>query len=125
MDFIDIDPSKLSAPVSLAIALVIIGRALKCSPIKDWLIPWICLLLGAIGLPLLAGKWDANNIVGGLIVAGAVVGLWATTRQSLVKRVQDAGGVVNPLVGAILGKSDSAKEPARELTENNIDKTGE
>lgn len=106
MDFIDIN--QLPTPVLLGTALIIISRAVKAIPgIRDWLIPWICLILGSIGLPLLTNKWDAANVIGGLIIGGSVVGLYSVAKQTLVSRVEDAGGEAHPAFKSLLGVPQS------------------
>ena len=102
MEFINVD--QMPTPLLLGAALIIISRAIKAIPqIPDWVIPWTCLVLGSIGLPLLMGKWDAGNVVGGLIIGGSVVGLYATAKQTLVNRVEDADGEVHPVVKSLFG----------------------
>ena len=54
-------------------ALYIIGMILKSTPkIKDWLIPYILLVLGISGATLLLGL-SVQSVIQGILVSGAAV----------------------------------------------------
>lgn len=74
MDFTSylIDKMLVLVPV-----LYIIGMMIKSTPkVKDWLIPWIILvlgLIGAVGIGITAGIPIVDAIIQGILVAGVTV----------------------------------------------------
>jgi ABC-type branched-subunit amino acid transport system permease subunit len=57
--------------------LYIIGMVIKNTPnVKDWLIPWIILILGvvaAVAIGLTTGMTVVDSIIQGVLVAGVTV----------------------------------------------------
>ncbi|MDD6771863.1 phage holin family protein [Inconstantimicrobium porci] len=71
MDLLQFVPTDL---MILIPALYIIGMFLKSTPkVKDWTIPWILLALGILGAVLLRKDFSINEIIEGIICAGASV----------------------------------------------------
>lgn len=71
MDFIKFVPSDL---LILIPALYIVGMFIKSTPkVINWTIPWILLILGICGAALLQRNFSINQIIEGIICAGAAV----------------------------------------------------
>lgn len=70
MDFLNyiIDKALVLIPV-----LLIIGQIIKMIPnAKDWIIPWVLLVLGVVMSCLMMG-WGVDGVIQGVLVAGAAV----------------------------------------------------
>lgn len=71
MDLLQFVPTDLLIMIP---ALYVIGMFMKSTPkVKDWTIPWILLALGILGAILLRKQFSANEIIEGIICAGASV----------------------------------------------------
>lgn len=71
MDLIKFVPEQL---MILVAGIFIIGIFLKKTPkIKDWLIPWILIVLGVIGSITLNKDISATSVIQGVICVGAAV----------------------------------------------------
>jgi hypothetical protein len=64
----------------LVAVVMILMRAVKASPIVDWLIPFIAFLVGAIGACLVGG-WSAENVLKGIFLGASAVGLHQSGKQ--------------------------------------------
>ena len=83
---------QLSPPVALLIAINMLGYALKRSPVRSDLIPFIALTAGAVAYPFVArdNPVAANslgmNVIIGFCIGGASVGLHQGVRSILNMR---------------------------------------
>jgi hypothetical protein len=112
-----IDPNSLGTAAALAIVITVVGRAVKMLPsIPDWVIPWVALVMGGVGYPFLQRTWTPMAIIGGIIIGATVVGLYSTSKQTMVTRVEDAGNTVSPTVAAVFGSKTepTATEPKKD-----------
>jgi hypothetical protein len=84
---------ELSPPILLALALNLVGYALRQSPVPNWLIPFLLMLIGAGTAPFLfTGPGTmAQRILQGLVLGGFAVGLNQAWRQATQGRSADTG----------------------------------
>jgi hypothetical protein len=87
----------------LAVAIIILGRLIRLTPLKDWCIPWICVIAGSLGYPLIQSNWNWVTIIRGLIIGATSIGLYALTKQTLINRLEDANKPVSILIKSIMG----------------------
>ena len=89
------DLLQLSPPIALALALNLVGMALKKSPVANWLIPWALIALGAIVFPWISDYSKINfqcrnpmvlNSIYGATIGGLAVGLHGGIRSFLEQR---------------------------------------
>ena len=82
--------TQLSPPAALALALYFVGKALKKSPVADWLIPFLLPLCVALVFPFLAETANVSytvkspamfNAVVGFCIGGASVAVDQAVRQ--------------------------------------------
>lgn len=87
-----VDFSQLSPPIALALALNLLGMALKRSPMPSWGIPTVLPLLGGVAYPFIAetGKvsFECRNpdvllAIYGVVIGAGAVGLNQAVRQFL------------------------------------------
>jgi hypothetical protein len=85
-----IDILKMSPPMLLALALTVVGKGLKRSPIADWTIPLILPILGGIVYPFISVTTTISsavpyptvyNVLIGIACGGGAVGLNQAWRQ--------------------------------------------
>ena len=78
------DLLQVSPPIALALALNLVGMAMKKSPLANWLIPWTLIALGAIVFPWISDYSKINfqcrnpmvlNSIYGATIGGLAVGL--------------------------------------------------
>lgn len=70
----DISAYLIEEALIMVPVLYIIGNIIKkLESVKDKYIPLILLLISIVLTPLLIGKYNANNIVQGILVAGTTV----------------------------------------------------
>ena len=93
------DILQASPPLALAVALNVVGEALKRSPVPNWMLPLILPLLGALAYPFIAEAGKVNYEVArpdvllgiyGFCIGAASVGLNQMFRQFLGRRGADA-----------------------------------
>jgi hypothetical protein len=91
MSFIE-EILELSPPVALTVALNLVGVFLKKSPINDWLIPFILMVLGAVVYPFICETAKVSyqvtypvilNAIYGLCIGGLAVGIHASWKSFL------------------------------------------
>lgn len=78
----------VSPRIALVLVLCVIGFLMKRSPLPNWLIPWILLILGGAGYTVMADVKDEDytaklifyNVVLGMLLGAASVGLHSTVR---------------------------------------------
>lgn len=74
MDFTEL--LSLSPHALLGLALMMLGVALKRSPLPDWLIPFIIMGVGAAVYPLLVSTGSIGyRVVTGFVIGATTVGL--------------------------------------------------
>lgn len=79
-----LDPApflEMPKPLLSMIVIVFLMKAVKMSPIPNWLIPWLAFIFGGLGYSLVNG-FTRYNIVIGLLVGGASVGLHQAYKQT-------------------------------------------
>lgn len=69
------DLTQLSPPMALAIALWVVGNAIKKSRIENWLIPFILPLLGALAFPFIADTAKVSYSVRSPMLFNALIGM--------------------------------------------------
>lgn len=110
---------QLSPPVILAVALNFVGLALKKSPVADWLIPWLLILIGGAVFPFIAETGKINyecknpfilHAIFGMAIGGLAIGLNQGIKQLLRNRQENAalGAESGPTIGgtSLLKKKD-------------------
>lgn len=85
--------NELPSSVLLATAIMIVMRAVKASPLKTWLIPYLAFAMGAAGQIGLEG-WSVNNLLIGIVIGAGAVGLHQGIKQ--------AGKAVNGVPAGLL-----------------------
>ncbi len=75
------DLLQLKAIPLLFVACNVIGMVLKKSPVQNWLIPWVLLIIGAVTYPFISDPGDApyamrSPLVHSMLI-GAIIG-WAS-----------------------------------------------
>lgn len=83
----------VSPPILLATVLNVVGYWLKKSPIKDWYIPFILVLLGMVAYPFIC---DPGLRIGKMVVQGAGIGGLAVFfnqgfRQFMARNADNSG----------------------------------
>lgn len=78
MDYV-VEQALILVPV-----LYVIGAMLKQSKLKDWIIPWILLLISIIGAILIIG-FNVNAVIQGILIAGVTVFGNQLVKQTTVK----------------------------------------
>jgi hypothetical protein len=73
--------NELPGPALLAMAIMIVMRAVKASPLKRWLIPYLAFGMGAAGQIGLEG-WSVNNLLIGIVIGAGAVGLHQGIKQA-------------------------------------------
>lgn len=93
MELFDItysDIATLSPPLLLALVLNGVGVFLKRSPINDWIIPFILILLGAIIYPFIADVAEVaqgtRNATAYRVVVGAAIGVISVGVHATLKQ---------------------------------------
>lgn len=87
MDIID-QLTAVSPRFALVLALCVIGFWLKRSPVPNWVIPWVLVLLGGVVFPIIAevknDDYTASlivyNVLIGILMGAASVGLHQAMR---------------------------------------------
>jgi hypothetical protein len=78
------DLLQLSPPLLLALALNLIGYALRASPIPNWTIPFLLMSAGGVAGPYILADGDAllaERVLRGVVLGGFAVGLNQAWRQ--------------------------------------------
>lgn len=65
---------ELSPPILLAVVLNLIGLFLKKSPLADWVIPLVLILLGAVVYPFIAEVGKVSYAVSSPTIFNGVMG---------------------------------------------------
>lgn len=66
----------------LSLAIMLVCVPLKRTPhVPNWLIPYICLFLGAVGYSLLQESFQMRNILVGTVLGGFAVGMHQSIKQ--------------------------------------------
>ncbi|MGL4655190.1 MAG: phage holin family protein [Sarcina sp.] len=72
--------------VILVVALYVVGVFLKKTPnIKDWVIPWVLLVLG-VSFSLVICGFNATSILQGVICSFGAIAVNQFVKQSYIKR---------------------------------------
>jgi hypothetical protein len=84
------DVATLSPPLLLAVVLNGVGIFLKRSPLKDWMIPFILITLGAVIYPFIADVTEIHkgtrNAVAYRVVVGSAIGVISVGVHSTLKQ---------------------------------------
>ncbi|MBK1809422.1 phage holin family protein [Clostridium sp. YIM B02505] len=83
MDIIKFVPEQL---LILVAGIYVIGIFLKSTPkVKDWLIPWVLLLIGVIGSVTLQQGFTALAVFQGIAATGVAVLTNQLIKQTIIK----------------------------------------
>jgi len=92
---------ELSAPALMVVLLVLLGWTIKGSPVPNWLIPWILVLVGTFVFPQICDRqaivYNAYNPTVYTHVIGAILGFAAGGfYEWILKRILDRFKPPNP-----------------------------
>lgn len=87
------DIMQASPPIALAIALNLLGLALKNSPIQNWMIPLLLPVIGSAAYPFIAERGKVNfecaNPVVLLAIYGFVIGAGSVGFNQMLRQFLD------------------------------------
>lgn len=80
----------MPSPLLLGAVLMILMKAVKASPIQNWVIPYVAFILGAVGFCALNG-WVWRNALVGIFIGSGTVGFHQIFRQTVDARRENDG----------------------------------